>query len=45
MKVLLISDHKKNGEAAAPSVYIHLNQEVKQLAFSRHLEKSINDFK
>ncbi len=45
MKILLILDNKKNGEAAAPSVYIHLNQELKQLAFSSHLENYINGFK
>lgn len=45
MKILLISDPKKNGQAAAPSVYIHLYQELKQLAFSSHLENYLNDFK
>lgn len=30
-------------EAAAPSVYIHLNKELKQLAFPSHREKYIND--
>jgi hypothetical protein len=45
MKIILISDHKKNGQAAAPSVYLHLNQELKQLAFSSHLENYLNDFK
>ena len=45
MKILLISDHKKTREAAAPSLYLHLNQELKQLAFSSHMENYINDFK
>ncbi len=45
MKILLISDHKKNWGAGASGVYLHLNQELKQLAFHSHREKSINDFK
>ncbi len=45
MKILLISDHKKNGQAAAPSVNFHLNQEIKQLAFYSHLENYLTDFK
>lgn len=45
MKILLVLDNKKNGETAAPSVYLHLNQDLKQLAFSSHLENDINGFK
>ncbi len=45
MKIILISGHKKNGEAADPSVYLNLNKELKQLAFSSHMENYINDFK
>ena len=45
MKIILISDHKKNGQAAAPSVYLHVNQELKQLAFSSQRENYLHDFK
>jgi hypothetical protein len=45
MKFLVISEHKNTGQAAAPSVYLHLNQELKQLAFSSYRENYLNDFK
>ena len=37
MKILLISGHKKNWGAGASSVYLHLNQELQQLACYSHL--------
>src|SRR4028119_1522644 len=37
MKILLISGHKKNWGAGASGVYLHLNQELQQLACYSHL--------
>lgn len=37
MKIILVSGHKKNWGAGASTVYLHLNQELQQLACQSHL--------
>src|SRR5919199_5733719 len=37
MKIILISGHKSNWGAGASGVYLHLNQELQQLACHSHL--------
>ncbi|MEB3179448.1 MAG: glycosyltransferase family 4 protein [Nostocaceae cyanobacterium] len=37
MKIILVSGHKKNWNAGASTVYLHLNQELQQLPCQTHL--------
>jgi glycosyltransferase involved in cell wall biosynthesis len=37
MKIILVSGHKKNWEAGASTVYLHLNQELQKLSYQSQL--------
>src|SRR4028118_191681 len=37
MKIILVSGHRKSWGAGASGVYLHLNQELQQLAYQSHL--------